>query len=248
MSTSVSAASSSNYYNYNSSLFSSLSSSSGTSDTTSLLSQYSSIKNGSYKKALVAYYAAQKSDSSTKDEDVSNWTSTKGDSASLAKSTSALLSSDLWNKTETTDETTGKKTSSYDMNSIYNAVSSFVKSYNSTIDSSADQDNTSILRKASSMTSETSAYENLLNDVGITINSDNSLSVNETDFKKADINDIKTLFNGSNSYAQYMNSSANAINTSATSLIVNATGASAYTNSGTYVSSLSTGNLLDSLV
>ena len=74
--------------------------------------------------------------------------------------------------------------------------------------SGSDVTSTNVLRRTLSMTKTTLANKNLLSDVGINITEGNKLSIDEEKFKKADMNKIKTLFNGNNSYADRVSSQA----------------------------------------
>ncbi len=239
-----------------STLFSSLSSTSSSSSVSSgstILSQYASIKNGSYKKLLTAYYEKYGTDSSSSDSSTTTkqLAIAKNDASDLAESAEALYSSgtdSVFNKkaVTTTDETTGSTTTSYeyDIDSIYDAVKQFVDDYNSVLDSSEDVDNTSILTAAANMTTATSANATMLGQIGITIGSDNTLSIDEETFKSADINDIKSLFSGTGTYAYLIATKASTIQYAANSAISSAS--STYSSTGDY-SSLDTGSLYDSL-
>ena len=57
----------------------------------------------------------------------------------------------------------------------------------------------------------TGIMKNSLEKVGITIGSDNRLSLNEETFKNADFNKVKSLFNGGSSYAGIVSTSASRI-------------------------------------
>lgn len=252
-----------NYFNFTNSLFSSSStgSTSGNTSGTSLVSDYISIKNGSYKKLLNAYYAKQKaeetgSSTSGKTESATTkaWTTVKSDSSALASAAAALTSksSTLFEKVDvTTTDKDGNKTTAkdYDREAIVKAVKAFADAYNDTLDSAAAQDNTLILRKTAIMTKSTSANKNLLSKVGVTIGKDNKLTVDEEKLKSADINELKSLFSGNGSYASSVAKRASDLNTISDQLIKSATNANAsiYTNSGNY-SSLKTENLFNSLL
>lgn len=212
---------SNNYTNFTSSLFSTNSSSKQTSSSGNILGDYASIKNGSYKKLLTAYYKKQENESSgsaTLDATKKELFASKQAAESLKSAARTLTqtgSASVFEKVKksVTDEKTGVTTEveDYDRDKILSAVKSYVKSYNSTIDTSADQDNISILKKASIMVSGTSANSGLLKKVGITIGEGNQLSVDETKLRSADMNDLKTLFQGKNSYADRVLSKATEI-------------------------------------
>lgn len=208
---------------------------------------YYMIKNGTYKKLLKSYYALDKSDKSNKTDSTD---STKKDTPKLstlirdnarALETSAekLKNSALWEQKDITkkDEKTGEETTTrdYDWDSITKAVKGFVEDYNSTLDKAAESDNNTVLRNATFMTGTTRSMGKLLEEVGITIGEDNKLELDEEKLKKSRITTLKTLFRGSNSYADRMSQRA--------STIVLASGrdktGSSYTRSGAYSDTIS---------
>lgn len=227
-----------------STLFGSLStgSSNSTSSMSSLLADYSSIKNGSYKKLLTAYY--EKTDTSKKSSgsdttdtstEKKNAISDREAASSLKKSASALVldgKDSVFNKVTKTDEE-GKTTSEYDVDKIYKAVSQFVEDYNDMIRSAGNSSSTSVLSAGSGMALFTKANSRLLGQVGITIGTDNKLSIDEEAFKKADMATVKSLFNGRGSYGYQMESYASQIANSANSQLAQLSG-SMYTSVGTY--------------
>ena len=134
---------------------------------------------------------------------------------------------------------------SEDMEKIYSAVSSFVDDYNSVLDTMDDVNSTSILSRAKTMTQTTAANSSLLSKVGITINSDNSLSIDKETFLASDLSTVKSLFNGNGSYAYRVSASASLMNYAAEQ---EADKAATYTSTGSYGSTYSSGSLFDSLL
>lgn len=238
-------------------LFSGLSTSSKTSNyagSTNILSDYYSIKNGSYKKLLTAYYDKFGEDSKI---DANSSTSTSADSTaklSQAKSASGDLqesatnllakgSTSLFKEAETKDDK-GNVTTGYNMDKIYDGIKSFADNYNKTLDVAGKSNVDSISRSASSMVSTTKSNSNLLKSVGITINNDNTLSVDKDKLKSADVSTLKSLFNTAGSYGYSIGTKASQINASAT---IEAAKTNTYTNTGSYSSLVSSGDLYDSL-
>ena len=247
-----------------STLFSSLSSSSSSSSsstnsffsTDNTLSTYASIKNGSYSKLMKAYYASDSSSStgsstSTSVDSATTIASIQSNASSLSKAADALITKgtdSLFNKTDvSTTNADGTKTTTndYDMDAIYKAVSSFTDSYNNVLDSASNSSNTSILRQATDMTSLTSEYSDLLSSVGVTIGSDNKLTVDEDTLKSADISTLKTLFNGNSSYAYSIQAASSQIGYAADN---EASQANTYTTAGSYSNSYLVGSLYGSFV
>ncbi len=225
-----------------STLFSSLptasSSSSGSSSLESLYGDYSSIKNGSYGKLLKAYYAKQKNEAAAEeaDENKTVYTKVKANASSLSTAADALTDSSLYAKGsyKVTKSDGSTEDSDYDMDSIYEKVSSFVDSYNSTVNSGVAIDSGSVATRTLSLISLTSKNKNLLNSIGISISKDGNLSVDKETFKNADINTIKSLFSGSGSYADVVANKASVISSLASNKLSTY---SSYDSSGSYDSS-----------
>lgn len=244
-------------------LFNNSSSSSATGSIYSLLSEYNNIRSGTYYKVVKAYYAKKSGESSKTTSSVAD--KVKADKASTAEKALAGVQADAKNVTAAADALVTKgsdslfnqkditteaedgtvtTTKGYDTDAIYTAVKKFTDSYNSLMDSASSGGSASVQNRATSMANNTKAYEKLLNNVGITIGSNNKLSIDEEAFKAADMNTVKTLFNGTGSYAYSISSSASMINFAANSALnTNAT----YTGNGTYNSLYSTGNLMNSI-
>ncbi len=241
------------YLNFNSSLFStSNTSSSGSSS--NILGDYAAIKNGSYKKLLSAYYAKQESKAATSSSaDDKNVTLMAQDAKELKTAADALRvrgEDSLFNKETitTTNAATGEKTETTDYNydKIFDAAKSFVESYNSMLKSAGEVSATIVEKKLQFTTNFLQKNADLLKDIGVTVGSDGALSINETDFKKADISDLKTVFNGTNSIADKIAKRAGDIYSTAQKILSNTAGT--YTSSGTLNNSISTGTLVDELV
>ncbi len=213
----------------------------------SSLGDLSSIRSGSYQKLMKSYYAEQKktsssSSTSTTRKDVD--TTEKKELLEAKSSADTLVeesfnmnatgTKSLFNKKEITtkDEKTGQNVTKldYDREGIYKAVKSFVDSYNNTLSAASEVDTTSVLQKTLFMTNQTAAYKNSFTKVGITIGTDNKLSVDEAKIKKADISELKTLFTGFNSFASKTAQKASAISSASTL----ASGTKTYTKTGSY--------------
>lgn len=224
----------------------------GTSDTQNSsfsLTDYMSIKNGSYGKLLKAYYKkqdAEKSAAETENEK-KQLSLLKTNADGLKNSVLDLMDEDLFEKKtiKTKDEKTGEETTKedYDWEAITKAVQAFVKDYNSVIKSAGESDNKSVLRNAAWMTQMTESNSKLLESVGITIDTNNNLKVDEDTLKKANISTLKILFQGVNSFADKVVRKASQIGSAAVQG-TNA-GGSAYTNTADYKKLLSSGYLYD---
>lgn len=241
-------------------LFSSLGSGAAGVAGSNFLSDYASIKNGSYGKLMKAYYGGSTSESvkslaktttskTLTKEESKEYAQVQTASDALKESADALLATgkkslfnqiDITTKDEDGNETTEK---GYDVDSIYSAVNSFVKNYNSVINAAGKTDSDSVIRRATNMVNSTIANLKSLLSMGITVNEDSTLSLDKDAFMKADMSKVKTLFNGNGSYAYSVSAQASLINYAAERELSKG---SSYTLNGSYSSSFSNGNLFSS--
>lgn len=169
----------------------------------SLLSDYAAIKNGSYGKMMKSYYAKlekQEAEESGKTDSKKAGKVKDNASASAAqslyKSASALTSLNYDDRSEK------------NIDKITDSVSSFIKDYNSLMKSAAKSENTTVQKQAESLYNSYYSNYKLFAKVGITLNSDKTLSFDEDSMKKA-LQDtehgkgatVKTLFGGIGSFA-----------------------------------------------
>ena len=215
--------------NLASSFFTNLYGSSNSSNSTlNFLGDYASIKNGSYKKLLKAYYkigsSNNQSSSSDKTSDSKDATkkmqATKLATSELTKSAKALMDDSLFAKSKAVkNEQTGEVTYDYDRTKIEAAVKDFVSNYNAVIEDAGNADSNSILTKGVILTGATKANTNMLAKAGITIGKDNKLVLDEEKLKTADVTDIKTLFHDKYSYGSTVERNSSAMYYSASSSI-----------------------------
>lgn len=227
-------------------LFSGLGSSGGSSAANlNFLSDYASIKNGSYFKLMKAYYGQ----TGKANEIVNNskrTTSTSADSAdtltSIQKSTDELKESADALLEKGNKSVFKEQDGEINTDKVYKAVNDFVKDYNSVVSSTEDSNTKSIATRSMNMINNTSIYEKQLSQIGITINDDFTLSLNEDAFKKADMADVKNLFNNTGSYAYKTSAQSSLINFAADT---EASKANTYNYNGTYNNAYNTGNLFN---
>ncbi|MBE5925754.1 MAG: hypothetical protein E7270_02160 [Lachnospiraceae bacterium] len=238
---------STNYFAQNSgsvgTLFSSLNTSSGVSSTTSLLSDYYSIRNGSYKKLLTAYYdkldkgEVESVSNSTSVDSTKTLAQIKSVTTDLSEATSDLLE-------KGSKSVFSKKDGEYDMNAIYDSVKNFVDSYNEVIEEGSKASSTSIERSTNNLINTTSANAKNLAKLGIKIGSDDKLTIDEKVFKESSAEAVKSMFNGAGSYAYNVAAKASQmmynVNTEANK-------SATYGSSGSYSYNYSAGNIYDSM-
>ena len=218
------------------------------------LGDYSSIRSGSYKKLLSSYYAKTKGTQSStanrkpyanryewnKTNTYANraLTAVKKEADELTASARTLTNQGMKSLfvekyTTTTDAETGVKTTikGYDMDAITKAVDTFVSDYNSAVKAGKDSSNTNVVRNTEYMTKQTSIYARSLAEVGITVEKDQTLSIDKDKFKSANVESLKRIFNGATSFAAQTANRSSSISQSAARA---ATTASTYNSIGHY--------------
>ena len=228
-------------------LFSSVNSSKSSNNlfTSINLSDYNSIKTGTYGKLLKAYYKKDEVDS--KETATSNKTSTSKTENSSAKELkeiqteanalrdSAGVLMQRGSKSVFKDE---------DMEKVYSAVSDFVNDFNSVVEKGGESGSKSIIKSSEGLVTLAKDYKEELNQMGITFDKDNKLTIDKDTFMKADINKVKDLFNGQNSFSYLTSVRSVSIGNTAYS---ESNKSNLYTGDGNYTT-LSTGDLFNSIV
>lgn len=203
----------SNIFGYDSFSFSGTSSNSSSNSLSFSLADYASIQNGSYKKLLSAYYANEEKESGKTSSSSSNVKDSKQKLNSITEAADNLKSSistakSLF-KTGTTEN--GYSYVDYDEDKMYKAIKDFADNYNSLMDAASGAETSSITRAANSMASYTKANKNALEAIGISVDSDNKLTVDEDKFKEASKGRVKSLFGDTGGYAYQVSAKASNI-------------------------------------
>lgn len=181
--------------------------SSDASGTSSLLTDYASIKNGSYGKMMKAYYAKTAEEEGTSSKTGSKTKETDGAAASAARKFYETASG--MNSLDYSEE---------NIDELYDKVSTFIKDYNTMIKNASNSKIDAVKAQADAMNDLTYSNYKLLAKVGITMNSDRTLSIDEDTFKKVNsktgatnVPTMKTLFQGFGSYADKLTDRASKI-------------------------------------
>lgn len=225
------------------------------SGSSSFLSNYASIRNGSYRKLMNAYYDKKDSNrvSSGKDKDYTSTlyknsirgtgaSAVDGEGLSEAKSVAQSMQSSLTTLMDRKKNVFKKdENGNYDVDKIYNAVNSFVKSYNDMLNVSDTLDDERTLDKILSMARYTSSNRSALAYSGITFNDRSEMVLDKDKFSKMDMNAIKNMFQGTGSYASQMLSRATNIQSAAKLSLDSASGI--YGSSGSYENYFNTGSI-----
>lgn len=172
----------------------------GGAASSTLLSDYASIKNGSYGKMMKAYYAKQKAAEEAEDPDVEKSQSKKTKDAASASAAKKFY--------DTASKMNGLNYSADNIDELYDKVSAFVKDYNSLMTSASKSKNASVKAQADALNDSTYQNYKLFAKIGITMNSDRTLSIDEDTFKKVNektgatnVPTVTTLFKGYGSWA-----------------------------------------------
>lgn len=228
---------------------------------TSVLGDYSSIKSGSYGKLMKAYYQKDKvsaNASSTNktekpektDKTSDSLTSAAAQGASIQGSVTTSKKADKTSAeaaTKLVDSVTALDKLSYkeeNRDKIADAVSAFVNDYNSTLKSAADSNLINVRQNADWMASGTKTNAKLLASVGVTINEDNTLSLDKEKLASANMASVKSVFDGKDSYAHSIANRASKIYAEAASA---GTATASYSAKADYTN-VTTGTMLDSLM
>lgn len=260
------------FFNYSSTLYSSLSTS-GFSSFSSLLGEYNQIRNGSYGRLLKAYYSKYNADGTAKSSgtDTKKDTSkvkTSSDTVDSAKSLNAVAekattlqkaaiklaavkegSSSLYAKktiVDTKEDGTTSTRTDYDYDTLVNAVKSLVSAYNDTLDGAGSVASSSVQQKTKWVMDATNQHKDTLSAIGITTNKDGRLVFDEETFRSADMLDIQDALEGSNSFTGLL--ARKASNLAGAAELQASRAASAYTASGnSYTDTMNSGSIFDSL-
>ena len=227
-----------------SSMFGTSGSNSSTSSASNIFSDYASIKNGTYSKLLKTYYAKNPVSRDSNGKISTSVSTSASASAKDAKALTAAKDNALDLK-DSLKKLSQKSTYEKDTEEVMKSVKAFVEKYNSVIKGAEDINNTSVLRSTLWMTNTTAKNTSLLEDIGIKINSDNTLSLNEDKFKEADMTNVKSLFMGEAGYGASVSSRASSVAIYAAQAAAQAN--TTYTLTGSYDYSLSVGSMFDSL-
>ena len=204
--------------------------SSGTSSMSGL-GDYAMIQNGAYRKLLNAYYNKKDTAEETAEQKAEkiNLTTSSSDASSLNQDVNKLISINV------TEENRA---------SIKDSIKSVVEKYNALIDSASRVDDVKVLRQALWMTQDTAALAATLQDIGVTVGSNNKLTFNEEKFDNAQLSSISTAITGRGSYFGNHADRSAMINNAAQNAVSGTSAKSMYKSNGDYEKK-TTGNNID---
>ena len=179
------------------------------------LSDYASIKNGTYKKVLKAYYKEmdfQKSSSTNQhvvtDRNSSSTVNKPDFSIDNTKKEEIIGLQDFVNKLKnSTNRLLNKGSTSVfhnsDREALYKEVSGFVSNFNAMVEKGSNSSFDTISRISKRMLDTVKDNETALSEIGISLKG-GSLAIDKDTFMKADVGQVKSLFNESNSFADFV--------------------------------------------
>ena len=206
------------------------------------LADYASIKNGSYRKLVSSYYKKTQneegisSSSSSGVKDSKQTLTSISDAASNVKDSISKVSSLF----KTQKDASGHSVVDYDEDEMYKALKDYVDNYNDLLDASGNAETTSLLRSATSLVSYTKTNRNALEAIGISVGSDNKLSIDEDKFKEASKARVQSLFQSTGGYAYQVDAKASNLKNTADSLAKKVQSSGISSSKKTGLSSLST--------
>lgn len=208
------------------------------------LSDYNSIKSGTYGKLLKAYY--KQDDTESKDSTSKNDKTNKTESTTAKELKEVQTEANGLRDSATALMQRGSKSvfKDEDMEKIYKAVSDFVNDFNTVVEKGENSGSKALVRGAEGLVDLAGDYEKELEQMGITFDKDNKLSIDKDTFMKTDVNKVKELFNGQNSFAYLTSLRAVSMGNTAYS---ERNKSSLYTGDGSY-SKLSTSDLFNSII
>ena len=129
---------------------------------------------------------------------------------------------------------------------VYKAFSSFVKDYNNLIENTDKSANSNVVNQASYLKNIISNNKSAFAKMGVTVNSDKTLSIDEKKFKDSDMSGVKNMFSGAYSTAEKMTDRVNNIYRYATQ--GEALNKKTYNNGGSGVSAPTMDSMVDTVV
>ena len=104
------------------------------------------------------------------------------------------------------DEGLFEKGDSDDKDAILDKLNSFVKDYNAMINNAGEMDGENSLKAGVRLVDQMKVYKSALSRIGVSVENDNTLKIDEDAFKESDISDVKNLFTGNVSMAKNIQS------------------------------------------
>lgn len=180
------------------------------------LFDYASIKNGSYGKLLKSYYKEMESQTSGNKNDVNNdKNNTVNKTEPSVDSSKKLEVTELQKSVDELQSSTNKllkkgsaslfkeEYKEADKEALYNAVSDFVSDYNAMVEKGSVSSFSSIASMSGRMDDTAGDHQKALGEIGISLNK-GKLTISKDSFMNADMDQVKKLFNETNSFGYFV--------------------------------------------
>lgn len=158
-------------------------------DLQALMKLADEVRSPAYRKNMKDLFSS----SDKKDSSSSNVSS--GEIGSVSSEMALATASDNLKKAANSVSAMGAKDLE-NADTVASSVKKFTEAYNSTLDAMSKSDSVNALSEGLRMTDTVKMHAKSLKRIGVTIGSDNKLSVNEDVLKKADKNVVKSLLTG----------------------------------------------------
>lgn len=200
------------------------------------------MRSGVYTKMLKSYYAKQtsstdKTSSSGKNSSSEDYLNTINDKISKLKTSTSdeALSSIKSEANQMKKAADAVTVLDYDKTSgdaVYSKVKDLVNTYNAMAKQTGKSDLVSISQSRTWMVNDTKAHEAQWNKIGITMEDDQTLTIDEKKFKEASTSDIKNFLSGASGYASRLSAKANGFYQLASNQLTLNSGTSLYNKYG----------------
>lgn len=200
------------------------------------------MRSGVYTKMLKSYYAKQtsstdKTSSSGKNSSSEDYLNTINDKISKLKTSTSdealsSIKSEANQMKKAADAVTALDHDKTSGDAVYSKVKDLVNTYNALAKQTGKSDLVSISQSRTWMVNDTKAHEAQWNKIGITIEDDQTLTIDEKKFKEASTSDIKNFLSGASGYASRLSTKANGFYQLASNQLTLNSGTSLYNKYG----------------
>lgn len=200
------------------------------------------MRSGVYTKMLKSYYAKQtsstdKTSSSGKNSSSEDYLNTINDKISKLKTSTSdealsSIKSEANQMKKAADAVTALDYDKTSGDAVYSKAKDLVNTYNALAKQTGKSDLVSISQSRTWMVNDTKAHEAQWNKIGITIEDDQTLTIDEKKFKEASTSDIKNFLSGASGYASRLSTKANGFYQLASNQLTLNSGTSLYNKYG----------------
>ena len=200
------------------------------------------MRSGVYTKMLKSYYAKQtsstdKTSSSGKNSSSEDYLNTINDKISKLKTSTSdealsSIKSEANQMKKAADAVTELDYDKTSGDAVYSKVKDLVNTYNALAKQTGKSDLVSISQSRTWMVNDTKAHEAQWNKIGITMEDDQTLTIDEKKFKEASTSDIKNFLSGASGYASRLSTKANGFYQLASNQLTLNSGTSLYNKYG----------------